>query len=105
MARALAHRGPDGVATLVLEGAAIGFTRLAIVAREELATVASSRDGRWASVANGELYEHAELRAKLERAGRSVASRADTALIPELVSLGGDAGSLAPVRGPLAAAV
>ena len=68
MADAVRHRGPDDAGLWVDEsaGVAFGFRRLAIV---DLSAAGHqpmvSRNGRFVLVLNGEIYNHAELRAKL----------------------------------------
>ncbi|MFM2149015.1 MAG: hypothetical protein RLZZ187_1321 [Pseudomonadota bacterium] len=61
MARALAHRGPDGSGTHVADGVGLAHTRLAII---DLATGDQPLfAGPAALVANGEIYNYIELRA------------------------------------------
>ncbi|HEY7005906.1 MAG TPA: asparagine synthase (glutamine-hydrolyzing), partial [Sphingomicrobium sp.] len=69
---ALVHRGPDDRGTWIDHDAGIGFghRRLAIVdlspnGRQPMA----SSNGRWVINCNGEIYNHAELRAQLNGAG------------------------------------
>jgi asparagine synthase (glutamine-hydrolysing) len=61
----LRHRGPDGEGTAVLDGAALGHCRLAILDLSEAARQPlASPDGRFTLIYNGELYNHRELRAR-----------------------------------------
>jgi asparagine synthase (glutamine-hydrolysing) len=73
MRRALAHRGPDGSATVVIGQAALVHTRLAII------DVAGGDqpffDGPAALIANGEIYNFRELRAAMP--GTSFATGSD----------------------------
>lgn len=69
MAATLVHRGPDdsGVWCDDSAGIALGFRRLAILdltpsGHQPMA----SRDGRWVVVFNGEIYNHGQLRGRLE---------------------------------------
>lgn len=69
MADTLAHRGPDDRGQWVDDnaGIAFGFRRLSIVdlsphGHQPMA----SRDGRWVVVFNGEIYNHGQLRGRLE---------------------------------------
>lgn len=72
MADAIAHRGPDDDGVWLDREARVGFghRRLAIV---DLSAAGhqpmASRDGRWTISYNGEIYNHAELRAELDAAG------------------------------------
>ena len=72
MARAIAHRGPDDEGVWADRDAGVGLCnrRLAII---DLSPAGhqpmQSADGRWVLTFNGEIYNHAELRAALERKG------------------------------------
>ncbi len=72
MADAIKHRGPDdrGVWSDVDGGIALGHRRLAIL---DLSPAGhqpmSSSDGRYVLAFNGEIYNHLELRNRLDRAG------------------------------------
>jgi asparagine synthase (glutamine-hydrolysing) len=72
MTDTIAHRGPDDEGYWVDEGAGVAFghRRLSIVdlsphGRQPMV----SADGRWVLTFNGEIYNHAEIRAELEAAG------------------------------------
>lgn len=73
MRDAMPHRGPDGVGTWISpeEDVGLGFRRLAII---DLSVAAnqplSNEDGSLWIVFNGEIYNHAELRAELSVSGR-----------------------------------
>jgi len=73
MGRSLAHRGPDDNGIWVEDNhrLALGHRRLAIV---DLTPAGHepmhSASGRWVITFNGEIYNHAELRNKLEAEGR-----------------------------------
>lgn len=73
MRETLSHRGPNGGCTWVDDERRIGLghRRLSII---DLAVTASqpmaNEDGRIQLVFNGEIYNHAELRAELSRSGR-----------------------------------
>ena len=72
MAECLEHRGPD--ASGVLEDGPVGLAhrRLAVVGLGEAGSQPMrSPSGRYAIVYNGELYNHLEIRAELERTGRA----------------------------------
>lgn len=69
MAGTLVHRGPDDDGVWVDEGAgiALGFRRLAILDLSPQGhQPMQSRDGRWVVAFNGEIYNHAELRRRLD---------------------------------------
>ncbi|MCX6957702.1 MAG: asparagine synthase (glutamine-hydrolyzing) [Verrucomicrobiae bacterium] len=67
MTRALAHRGPDAEGFFVEEksGVNFGHRRLAIVDLVDGAQPMTTADGELVIVFNGEIYNHAELRAEL----------------------------------------
>ncbi|MEQ7872935.1 asparagine synthase (glutamine-hydrolyzing) [Sphingomonas sp. ASV193] len=72
MAGSLAHRGPDGEGLWQDTDAPVAFVhrRLAIVDLSPAgAQPMASADGRWMLCYNGEIYNHLELRAALEREG------------------------------------
>jgi len=73
MTRALAHRGPDAEGYLIAPevGLHLGHRRLAIVDLSGGAQPMSTADGEFTIVFNGEIYNHAELRAELLAMGHS----------------------------------
>ena len=78
----LAHRGPDDHGTYVAEGVSLGHRRLSIVdlsaaGRQPL----SNEDGTVWITFNGEIYNHRELRSRLEARGHVFRSRSDTEAI------------------------
>lgn len=82
MAAALAHRGPDddGVWLDGSSGVALAHRRLAVV---DLSAAGhqpmQSESGRYVIVFNGEIYNHAEIRLRLERDhGRAIAWRGNS---------------------------
>jgi asparagine synthase (glutamine-hydrolysing) len=80
------HRGPDddGYQLYPMGGTAValGHTRLSII---ELSAAGHqpmhSRDGRWAIVFNGEIYNYRELRTELQAKGHSFSSDSDTEVL------------------------
>jgi asparagine synthase (glutamine-hydrolysing) len=91
MAATLVHRGPDDAGTWVdtAVGIALGFRRLAIVDLSPQGHQPMvSHDGRWVIVFNGEIYNHAALRARL---GPAIAwhGHSDTEVLLEAVSTWG----------------
>ncbi len=86
MAAKLAHRGPDdrGVFADAENGIAFGHTRLAIIDLSPAgAQPMRSACGRSVLTYNGEIYNAAELRADLERAGRRFRGHSDTEVLVE----------------------
>jgi asparagine synthase (glutamine-hydrolysing) len=81
MVAALRHRGPDGEGTRRIGPVELVHTRLAIVDVEGGRQPLSSEDGAITAVVNGEIYNHADLRAELERRGHTWATRSDSEAI------------------------
>ncbi|MBS1886865.1 MAG: asparagine synthase (glutamine-hydrolyzing) [Actinobacteria bacterium] len=78
---ALRHRGPDGEAVGRYGAATLIHTRLAIIDLAGGDQPLDSEDGRCHLVANGEIYNHLELRAELEAAGHRFATHSDCEVI------------------------
>ena len=81
MRGAIRHRGPDDEGQIAAGGVGLGIQRLSIV---DLATGHQpmlSADGKIWLVFNGEIYNHTELRARLEAGGRRFRTRSDTEVI------------------------
>jgi asparagine synthase (glutamine-hydrolysing) len=97
MTRSLAHRGPDdeGVWIDVDAGIGLGHRRLSIV---DLSPAGHqpmhSPSGRFVITANGEIYNHADLRAELLAAGHEVAWRGHSDI--ETLLAGFDAWGIKP---------
>jgi asparagine synthase (glutamine-hydrolysing) len=73
----LSHRGPDA-AGIHLDGpVGLAHTRLSIIDLSGGDQPLQSRDGRLALVANGEIYNHVELRDELEGAGADYLTHSD----------------------------
>ena len=82
MKETLVHRGPDAEGSYVAPGISLGHRRLSILdlspaGRQPL----SNEDGSVWITFNGEIYNHAPLRAQLERRGHLFRSRTDTETI------------------------
>lgn len=107
---AMAHRGPDNGTNWLSADARIGFAhrRLAIV---DLAPTANqpflSKDGRFALVFNGEIYNHAALRTQLVAEGVTgwQTSHSDTEVILQAYRHWGLAKTLENLRGMFAFAI
>ncbi|MDH5264809.1 MAG: asparagine synthase (glutamine-hydrolyzing), partial [Betaproteobacteria bacterium] len=71
MTRSLAHRGPDGEGfyRCADHPVSLGHRRLSILDHDGGAQPMADADGGTVVVFNGEIYNHRELRAELERAG------------------------------------
>ena len=105
----LRHRGPDDSGSAEIEGGGLRCsfhqTRLSILdlspaGHQPMATA----DGRYWVVFNGEIYNHAALRAELEMCGAHFRSRCDTEVVLEAYAAWG-AACLARFRGIFAIAV
>lgn len=104
MADTLRHRGPDGEGFHVAPGIGLGFRRLAII---DLATgdqPIASEDGDVVAVCNGEIYNHAALRADLTARGHRFRTRSDAEVIVHLYEERGD-GFVHALRGMFAIAL
>jgi asparagine synthase (glutamine-hydrolysing) len=86
----LAHRGPDGAGLHADDFAALGHRRLSIVDLAAGGQPLANEDGSIWIVFNGEIYNHAELRAGLERDGHRYRSRCDTETIVHAYEQYGD---------------
>jgi asparagine synthase (glutamine-hydrolysing) len=69
MSATLRHRGPDSGGEAVAGEAGLAARRLAIIDLEGGDQPIANEDGGVVVVQNGEIYNHAQLRAELERAG------------------------------------
>jgi len=69
MGCALAHRGPDSRGEFNDKHVGLVHTRLSIIDLEGGGQPLVSADGRLILIANGEIYNHIELREELERHG------------------------------------
>src|ERR1700735_5327739 len=108
MASSLVHRGPDasGLWVDAAAGVALGHQRLAVI---ELGTGGGqpmvSPGGRWVVAYNGEIYNHVELRRRLEGAGTRFHSGSDTEVLVAAVERWGVDGALEACEGMFAFAL
>lgn len=90
MTAALTHRGPDDVGHHLRPGLGLGVRRLSIVDVAGGAQPVYNESGDICVVANGEIYNHRELRARLQASGHRFTSRCDTEVIVHLYEEYGD---------------
>src|SRR3954464_9042664 len=90
MLNALAHRGPDDEAIEQDDVAALGFRRLAIIDLQGGRQPLTTADGAIWLVCNGEIYNHAELRTRLEADGYRFQTHSDCEVILALYERHGD---------------
>jgi asparagine synthase (glutamine-hydrolysing) len=81
MTGSLGHRGPDETNAVVRGPAGLGHTRLAIIDLAGGRQPMSTADGSLWVTFNGEIFNHVELRADLERRGAVFRTRSDTEVI------------------------
>lgn len=102
------HRGPDDAGSWVDQraGVALGHRRLSILDLSPLGHQPMiSSSGRWIVSLNGEIYNFAELRQRLERAGRTFRGRSDTEVLVEAVDAWGVEATLARLNAMFAMAL
>ncbi len=106
MARVLAHRGPDGQGVFADDRVGLGHRRLAIIDRSEAGSQPMSLGGA-VLVFNGEIYNHSELRALLEREGNAPDWRghSDTEILLACLEAWGVRRTLVRCRGMFALAL
>ena len=108
MARAIAHRGPDGegVWADASAGVALGHRRLAIIDLSDTGRQPMrSACGRYAITYNGEIYNHAELRSALLAEGATFRGTSDTEVLLALIARRGLEAALAAANGMFALAL
>ncbi len=84
MTSAMTHRGPDGDGYWVSDGVALGHRRLSIIDVDGGSQPMSNEDGSVQVTFNGEIYNHNELRARLESRGHVFKTKCDTEVIVHL---------------------
>src|SRR3954449_1094166 len=81
MVEALRHRGPDGDGVTTLGPVTLAHTRLAIIDVAGGDQPLSSEDRAVTAIVNGEIYNHHELRARLEARGHHFATHSDSEVV------------------------
>jgi asparagine synthase (glutamine-hydrolysing) len=82
MMSSIRHRGPDDEGLLVEDGVGIGMRRLSIVDLSPLGhQPLFNEDGRVAVVFNGEIYNHRDVRSRLEADGHRFRGHSDTEVL------------------------
>lgn len=90
MIATLHHRGPDGSRVRVDGSVGLAHARLSIIDLQGGWQPMGSADGSIQLVFNGEIFNHIELRAELQRLGHVFASASDTEVILHLYQRHGD---------------
>jgi asparagine synthase (glutamine-hydrolysing) len=90
MADRLRHRGPDDVGIRVEGNVGLVHTRLSIIDLSGGHQPICSEDGRLAVIANGEIYNHIELRQELEAQGSRFVTHSDSETILHAYAQFGD---------------
>jgi len=101
---ALVHRGPDDEGTFLDGPAGLAARRLSIIDLAHGHQPIANEHGNVHVVQNGEIYNHAELRRELERAGHSFETRCDTEVLVHLYEEHGT-GFAERLRGMFAVAI
>jgi asparagine synthase (glutamine-hydrolysing) len=104
MVRMLHHRGPDEEGSVTLGGVGLGMRRLSIVDLAGGQQPFSNELDTVQLVANGEIYNFAELRRQLETEGHSFRSRSDIEVLVHAYEQWGE-GFLTRLRGMFALAL
>jgi asparagine synthase (glutamine-hydrolysing) len=91
MTDSLTHRGPDDAGFHEAPGISLGVRRLSIIDVPGGHQPLANEDGSVMVVFNGEIYNHQELRSRLEARGHRFATRTDTEVLVHLYEEYGDA--------------
>jgi asparagine synthase (glutamine-hydrolysing) len=81
MAQSIAHRGPDDEGSSIDGNVGLAMRRLSIIDTKNGRQPQSNETGDVWIVFNGEIYNHAQLRAQLESGGHQYRTRSDTETI------------------------
>ncbi|HYY57754.1 MAG TPA: hypothetical protein VE842_10510, partial [Pyrinomonadaceae bacterium] len=84
MRDAVTHRGPDDSGLFIRERVGLGHRRLSIVDVAAGHQPMTNEDGSLHIVYNGEIYNHADFRARLESRGHTYRTHCDTETILHL---------------------
>lgn len=84
MCGAIEHRGPDSRGVHIDEGVGLGIQRLRVIDLVSGDQPIFNEDRSVAVVLNGEIYNHLELRRRLERNGHRFSTESDTEVIVHL---------------------
>src|SRR5437762_9982788 len=90
MTDAMVHRGPDDEGFHLADGIGLGARRLRIIDVAGGRQPITNEDGSLVVVFNGEIYNHRELRTRLETQGHRFATRSDTEVLVHLYEEYGD---------------
>jgi asparagine synthase (glutamine-hydrolysing) len=104
MSRTLRHRGPDSDGSVVDGPVGLAARRLSVIDPTGGDQPVENEDGTIRVVLNGEIYNHRELRADLERRGHEFATVSDTEALVHLYEEHG-AGFVTRLRGMFALAL
>jgi asparagine synthase (glutamine-hydrolysing) len=99
MCAAQEHRGPDARGMHVAGPVGLGIQRLRIIDLDGGDQPIYNEDGSVAVVLNGEIYNYAELREELLRAGHTLRTEGDTEVIAHLYEEHGLFGCLSRLKG------
>jgi asparagine synthase (glutamine-hydrolysing) len=81
MSDTIAHRGPDGAGLQRFDAAVLGHRRLSVIDLSGGAQPMANEDGTIWVTFNGEIYNHKELRARLEARGHRFRTHCDTEVL------------------------
>jgi asparagine synthase (glutamine-hydrolysing) len=84
MNQQIVHRGPDDAGFYISHNIGLAMRRLSIIDLKTGHQPVSNEDGTIQIVYNGEIYNHSELRSRLEARGHSYRSKSDTETIVHL---------------------
>ena len=86
----LRHRGPDDDGFFINHDVALGHRRLAVISPETGHQPIFNEDGTVVAILNGEIYNHLELRYKLQKKGHRFTTESDTEVLVHLYEEFGD---------------